>query len=558
MRPDRNHWPALLGAAVLALAAFAPGAFGQNDTTDPPSGGNETMDTTGASGADSRLSFSGGHAEGRHVSFDLDAATGTICDWTFEGTLVLSEVRWDEFSGEAEQKGSLVVVQDTGEASADPAADEDPSGNGSEDDPFQEADNGTEDNATDEGNATDEDDATEDGNATEDEGNVTTQEEVGACGVGTPDGDNASDAPDDDAPDANGGGTTRVILHDNPVGAIKFEPRGTESLTLTVADGLSVSLDGDRVTVAGDGIEARLFSADREGGADFTVDGQTISFTTDTKANLLWRIVDEEAEGDAAIADAVEDGRVSCEVLVLPDGDDIVEAGDDEVVQVTTTRSASTIDITIDVDIEVDVDVNVTEDVEQPEEPANETDDANGTDDGDDGNGTSTDDGDDTDAGDDADVDTNTSTPSPPPVTVIVIDLDATVVADVDISGLVLTMDGEQVRTAASVDEVLEAEGEAAAVAVATADGGIRVVTTAAEGSQVLSLQSGSGSFDAESVPLFGDGSDELEGTAVDGSDADSVEDDEGSTDITVPAPTFVLTALALLAVAALALRRRS
>src|SRR5688500_17525230 len=124
MNPDRNHWPTLAGATVLVMALFAPGAFGQNDTTDPPTGGNETMETTGAEGAD-RLSFEAGHAEGRHVSFDLDASTGTVCDWTYEGTLVLDTIRWEDFQGDTRHEGAVVVVYDSGPGGGAPGGDRD-------------------------------------------------------------------------------------------------------------------------------------------------------------------------------------------------------------------------------------------------------------------------------------------------------------------------------------------------------------------------------------------------------------------------------------------------
>src|SRR5688572_9095338 len=224
MRPDRNPWvPSLLGAAILAMAALAPGGLAQN-TSDPPAGGNETMAASSDGTAD-RLSYTDGHAEGRFVSFDLDPTTGTVCDWTYKGQLVLDEIHWGEFSADVRQTGAAVVVADTGASASGGSSPpggasggNGGSGGGGDGSPYQSMENST-GNQT--GNGTDDGTGTG-GNATGNEtatppGNETVAP-TGAC-AGQPAAENETSTGGNGSESSRGasapaGGSSRMLLHE--------------------------------------------------------------------------------------------------------------------------------------------------------------------------------------------------------------------------------------------------------------------------------------------------------------------------------------------------------
>lgn len=281
---------ALLAALILVLSALTPlvaadshedNSDGQPDETpdgDDADGDNDnrTAGDEGQARAEQarlmgQLSYEDGAASGAFVSFHFDESTGTVSDWTYEDTAVIDSLSFETFElADLRVHGSTFLAL-----------------------------NGQHNESAEDGNDT-ADDNMADGNDTADDGDDAAAHRV------------------------------RLQLHDNPTGFIKIGLHDANTVTWTIADGITVDQTSNwTIELSADGFHAFLWKDRAANESGFDVSGQTISLDVAEQAQVMYRVSpaadgadgDGEADPEAAergraIAQAAMDGKVGMELAM--------------------------------------------------------------------------------------------------------------------------------------------------------------------------------------------------------------------------------------------------
>lgn len=349
----------LLTIPLLCLAFVGPAAVAQEDSGD-----------TGSSGG---FSYRGGAANGTHVSFQFDEATGTVCGWSIQGHEIIDEIAWDDFSAEVQLSGGVFAAHD-GAASTNSSSD---TATSTTTDTNTTGTNTT--TTTSATNATTGTSSTSTANATTN-ATSSTSATTNTTAPAAPEGiecpltenvtaatETANGTPTTGPPAGTPAGTpaapSAVKIHDVRSGLIKLELRGSEHVVWDFQDNLSLEQEDDwTVWVRGDGFEAVLWTDHSAHNDGLHVMKDQVELTSRHHANVMWRVFDIDEAEDAGEDEALEDAIARAIVQGLVSTEIDVDGGNSVAGDFSNSTGAVTIvqENRVDVFIQIDIDIGQT------------------------------------------------------------------------------------------------------------------------------------------------------------------------------------------------------